>query len=159
MNQILRRAMRDSDKYVIEMDYADAKGNRTHRVVSPHSVHGKLSVPRPLPLSRTTSTVSDFAMQKHPIGRSRKCSDARPDRRRNRRVGHELTHRLQTTKSSRSQLAILELFVYEGCCSRRMLGNPRRASALRNAVFNHCRAGSGFRWTGNGALLTSTSVS
>ncbi len=35
MNQILRQAMRDSDNYVIEMDYADAKGNRTHRVVSP----------------------------------------------------------------------------------------------------------------------------
>lgn len=35
MNQILRQAMRDSDKYVIEMDYADANGNRTHRVVSP----------------------------------------------------------------------------------------------------------------------------
>ena len=35
MNQILRRAMRDADRYVIEMDYADAKGNRTHRVVSP----------------------------------------------------------------------------------------------------------------------------
>ena len=35
MNQILRRAMQDSDQYVIEMDYADAKGNRTHRVVSP----------------------------------------------------------------------------------------------------------------------------
>ncbi len=35
MNRILRRAMQDSDRYVIEMDYADAKGNRTHRVVSP----------------------------------------------------------------------------------------------------------------------------
>lgn len=35
MNSILRRAMQDSDKFVIEMDYADAKGNRTHRVVSP----------------------------------------------------------------------------------------------------------------------------
>ena len=35
MNRILRRAMQDSDKYVIEMDYSDAKGNRTHRVVSP----------------------------------------------------------------------------------------------------------------------------
>lgn len=27
--------MQDCDNYVIEMDYADAKGNRTHRVVSP----------------------------------------------------------------------------------------------------------------------------
>mgnify|MGYP003327921461 CR=1 FL=1 len=35
MNRILRRAMQDSDRYVIEMDYADAKGNRTHRFVSP----------------------------------------------------------------------------------------------------------------------------
>lgn len=35
MNQMLRRAMFDSDNYVIEMDYADAQGNRTHRVVSP----------------------------------------------------------------------------------------------------------------------------
>ena len=35
MNRILRKAMQDSDNYVIEMDYADAKGNRTHRVVSP----------------------------------------------------------------------------------------------------------------------------
>lgn len=35
MKSILRRAMQDSDNYVIEMDYADAKGNRTHRVVSP----------------------------------------------------------------------------------------------------------------------------
>ena len=35
MKSVLRRAMQDSDNYVIEMDYADAKGNRTHRVVSP----------------------------------------------------------------------------------------------------------------------------
>ncbi|MFK8114861.1 MAG: WYL domain-containing protein [Rubripirellula sp.] len=35
MNSTLRRAMFDSDKYVIEMDYDDAKGNRTRRVVSP----------------------------------------------------------------------------------------------------------------------------
>lgn len=35
MNQMLRRAMFDSDNFVIEMDYADAQGNRTHRVVSP----------------------------------------------------------------------------------------------------------------------------
>jgi predicted DNA-binding transcriptional regulator YafY len=27
--------MQDSDHFVIEMDYADAKGNRTHRFVSP----------------------------------------------------------------------------------------------------------------------------
>jgi predicted DNA-binding transcriptional regulator YafY len=32
---MLRQAMQDADKYVIEMDYDDAKGNRTHRVVSP----------------------------------------------------------------------------------------------------------------------------
>ena len=35
MNRILRRAMQDSDNYVIEMDYADAHGHRTHRLVSP----------------------------------------------------------------------------------------------------------------------------
>jgi predicted DNA-binding transcriptional regulator YafY len=35
MNRIFRRAMLDSDNYVVEMDYADAKGVRTHRVVSP----------------------------------------------------------------------------------------------------------------------------
>lgn len=35
MNRILRQAMQDCDNYVIEMDYADVKGNRTHRVVSP----------------------------------------------------------------------------------------------------------------------------
>jgi predicted DNA-binding transcriptional regulator YafY len=35
MKSLLRKAMRDSDHYVIEMDYADAQGNRTHRVVSP----------------------------------------------------------------------------------------------------------------------------
>ena len=27
--------MQDSDHYVVEMDYSDAKGKRTHRVVSP----------------------------------------------------------------------------------------------------------------------------
>ncbi|MEM6688582.1 MAG: WYL domain-containing protein [Planctomycetota bacterium] len=35
MTSQLRQAMRDHDKYVIEMDYDDARGNRTHRVVSP----------------------------------------------------------------------------------------------------------------------------
>jgi predicted DNA-binding transcriptional regulator YafY len=35
MNRILRKAMQDADNYVIEMDYSDAKGNRTHRIVSP----------------------------------------------------------------------------------------------------------------------------
>ena len=35
MNRILRRAMQDSDHYVVELDYADAKGERTHRVISP----------------------------------------------------------------------------------------------------------------------------
>ena len=35
MKTILRRAMQDSDNYVIEMDYCDASGNRTRRVVSP----------------------------------------------------------------------------------------------------------------------------
>ncbi|MGB7324240.1 MAG: WYL domain-containing protein [Rubripirellula sp.] len=40
MNRILQQAMRDCDKYVIEMDYEDAKGNRTHRVVSPIRLMG-----------------------------------------------------------------------------------------------------------------------
>ena len=35
MNRMLRLAMSDSDNYVIQMDYDDAKGNRTRRVVSP----------------------------------------------------------------------------------------------------------------------------
>lgn len=35
MNQVLRKAMQRSDDYVIEMDYSDSQGNRTHRVVSP----------------------------------------------------------------------------------------------------------------------------
>ncbi len=35
MKSMLRRAMQDSDNYVIEMDYADARGNQTHRIVSP----------------------------------------------------------------------------------------------------------------------------
>lgn len=35
MKNILRRAMQDSDNYVIEMEYCDASGNRTRRVVSP----------------------------------------------------------------------------------------------------------------------------
>ncbi|WP_419195221.1 hypothetical protein [Novipirellula herctigrandis] len=35
MNTSLRRAMQDCDNYVIEMDYADAKGTQTHRIVSP----------------------------------------------------------------------------------------------------------------------------
>ena len=35
MNHLLKRAMQDSDHYVVEMDYSDAKGTRTHRVVSP----------------------------------------------------------------------------------------------------------------------------
>lgn len=35
MKSMLRRAMQDSDNYLIEMDYADARGNQTHRIVSP----------------------------------------------------------------------------------------------------------------------------
>lgn len=35
VNHVLRKAMQYSDNYVIEMDYSDAKGNQTHRVVSP----------------------------------------------------------------------------------------------------------------------------
>ena len=40
MNRILRQAMEDFDNYVIEMDYEDAKGNRTHRIVSPIRLMG-----------------------------------------------------------------------------------------------------------------------
>lgn len=35
MNEMLRRAMIDSETYVIEMTYRDQKGNRTRRIVSP----------------------------------------------------------------------------------------------------------------------------
>lgn len=35
MNAILKRAMGDSDRYVVELDYVDAKGQRSRRVVSP----------------------------------------------------------------------------------------------------------------------------
>lgn len=35
MKRILRRAMQDSDNYVIEMDYCDVNGKRTRRAVSP----------------------------------------------------------------------------------------------------------------------------
>ncbi|MCG8648501.1 MAG: hypothetical protein MI861_01635 [Pirellulales bacterium] len=35
MNRTIRRAMRDSAHYLIEMDYCDAKGNHTHRFVCP----------------------------------------------------------------------------------------------------------------------------
>jgi len=35
MNNELRRAMTDSDQFVVELDYVDSKGVKTHRVVSP----------------------------------------------------------------------------------------------------------------------------
>jgi predicted DNA-binding transcriptional regulator YafY len=35
MKAILRRAMMDSDTFVVEMTYLDSKGNRTRRIVSP----------------------------------------------------------------------------------------------------------------------------
>ncbi|TWU07726.1 WYL domain-containing protein [Stieleria varia] len=35
MKSLLRRAMLDSENYVIEMEYSDSKGNRTRRFVSP----------------------------------------------------------------------------------------------------------------------------
>jgi len=35
MNSILHRAMHDSDRFVVELDYLDSKGIRTRRVVSP----------------------------------------------------------------------------------------------------------------------------
>jgi predicted DNA-binding transcriptional regulator YafY len=35
MNTILRRAMQDSDNFVVEFDYVDSKGQTTRRVISP----------------------------------------------------------------------------------------------------------------------------
>ncbi|MCO8120720.1 hypothetical protein NHH03_03150 [Stieleria sp. TO1_6] len=35
MKNVLRRAMMDSETFVIEMIYSDSKGNRTRRIVSP----------------------------------------------------------------------------------------------------------------------------
>ena len=35
MKPLLRRAMLDSDNYVVELEYLDSKGNRTRRTVSP----------------------------------------------------------------------------------------------------------------------------
>ncbi|WP_286178082.1 hypothetical protein [Stieleria mannarensis] len=35
MKNVLRRAMLDSETFVVEMVYSDSKGNRTRRIVSP----------------------------------------------------------------------------------------------------------------------------
>ncbi len=35
MNAILNRAMQDPDRLVVELDYLDSKGLKSHRVVSP----------------------------------------------------------------------------------------------------------------------------
>jgi len=35
MNNLLQRAMFDSETYVLELVYSDSKGNRTRRIVSP----------------------------------------------------------------------------------------------------------------------------
>ncbi|WP_372897325.1 hypothetical protein [Stieleria sp.] len=35
MKNVLRRAMFDSETFVVEMVYSDSKGNRTRRIVSP----------------------------------------------------------------------------------------------------------------------------
>ncbi len=35
MNTVLQRAMNDSDRFVVELDYLDSKEIRTRRVVSP----------------------------------------------------------------------------------------------------------------------------
>ena len=35
MQTILKRAMQDSDRFVVELDYVDSKGMKTHRVISP----------------------------------------------------------------------------------------------------------------------------
>lgn len=41
LQRTLRRAMLDSDNYVVEMDYVDSKGVRTTRTVSPIRFVGK----------------------------------------------------------------------------------------------------------------------
>ena len=35
MKNVLRRAMMDSETFVVELVYSDSKGNRTRRIVSP----------------------------------------------------------------------------------------------------------------------------
>lgn len=35
MKATLQRAMHDSDRFVVELDYCDSKGETTHRVISP----------------------------------------------------------------------------------------------------------------------------
>ncbi len=35
MRSTLNRAMLDSDRFVVELDYRDSKGEATHRVISP----------------------------------------------------------------------------------------------------------------------------
>ena len=35
MQRILRHAMQDPDRFVVEMEYCDKKGNRTRRTISP----------------------------------------------------------------------------------------------------------------------------
>ncbi len=35
MRSTLNRAMQDSDRFVVELDYCDSKGESTHRVISP----------------------------------------------------------------------------------------------------------------------------
>lgn len=41
MRQLISRAMLQSDDLVVEFDYCDAKGSKTHRVVSPIRFLGK----------------------------------------------------------------------------------------------------------------------
>jgi predicted DNA-binding transcriptional regulator YafY len=41
MKNVLRRAMFDSETFVVEMVYSDSKGNRTRRIVSPIRFVGK----------------------------------------------------------------------------------------------------------------------
>ena len=79
MNRILRQAMSDCDNYVIEMDYDDAKGNRTHRIVSPIRFIGQLPIPGALPVSGTTSPISTRPLQKPAIDPRLQCDHARPD--------------------------------------------------------------------------------
>ena len=41
MRQLISRAMHQSDDLVVEFDYCDAKGAKTHRVVSPIRLLGR----------------------------------------------------------------------------------------------------------------------
>ena len=64
-NRLIRHAMHDSDNYVLSMEYRDAKGNTTTRLVSPIRFMGSYRIlalcpcreePRPLWLARCSNS-------------------------------------------------------------------------------------------------------